>query len=234
MNTHKLPDSFLNRQISIDLVGCGGNGCQMLTGLARLHVALLELGHPRGLYVSVWDDDAVTRANVGRQLFSMSDIGFNKADVLVNRINHHYGLNWRAEKWRYVSHYCDLLITCVDTAKSRREIGAQFDNYWLDLGNRQKDGQVILGSKKLPTVLEIFPELLDKNYVEDNSPSCSLAEALDKQDLFVNDLVSRWALHLLWTWFRTGEINCQGYFINLAEGCVTPIPILEKSDEKQN
>ena len=77
----------------------------------------------------------------------------------------------------------------------------------------------------LPTVLDLFPELDREDFEEEDTPSCSLAEALDKQDLFVNDHVSRWALHLLWVWFSQGKIAHHGYFINLEDGRVNPIPV---------
>lgn len=60
---------------------------------------------------------------------------------------------------------------------------------------------------------------------EDNTPSCSLAEALEKQDLFINQGVATFALQLLWQFIREGGLNIHGYFINLETGKVTPLPI---------
>lgn len=135
-------------------------------------------------------------------------------------------------------HAPDVLITCVDTAKSRRGIHHGITDhtrgangtpiYWLDLGNRSRDGQVILGEPwdrtngphrdgRLPTVVEVFPELLDTRLKEDNRPSCSLAEALESQDLFINDHLSRWALQILWDLFLHAKIGYHGVFINLAD-----------------
>ena len=48
---HPLPSSFIDRAVKVALVGCGGNGSQMLTGLARMHLALRAFGHP-GLNVT--------------------------------------------------------------------------------------------------------------------------------------------------------------------------------------
>ena len=42
---------------------------------------------------------------------------------------------------------------------------------------------------RLPTVAELFPEIIDTRGREDNAPSCSLAEALERQELFVNQAV---------------------------------------------
>lgn len=223
---HALPTSFLTRQVNILLVGCGGNGSQMLTGLARLHVALRAIGHP-GIVVKACDPDLVTAANVGRQLFSLADVGLPKASILVHRLNLFYGLDWDAFPRPFSETkgtHANMIIGCVDTAAARREIAAASKSlYWLDLGNDTTTGQVILGGHGLPTVMDCYPKL-KRIKKEDNTPSCSLAEALEKQDLFINQAVSTWALHLLWTLFRRGGADHHGYYINLTSGRVTPLP----------
>ena len=239
--THLLAPRYLREKITVDLVGAGGNGSQMLTGLARLHLALLALGHPGGLAVRVIDPDLVSEANVGRQMFSPADVGFPKATVLVHRINMFFGLDWTAhcQPYQNVGHAGDLVIGCVDTAAARRSIAtavkARWNAYWLDLGNEENTGQVVLGrwvkrldqdsGQRLPLVTELFPALLDKKRAESDAPSCSLAEALGKQDLFVNQTVATLALNLLWRLFRHGRIEHHGYFINLAFGSVVPMPV---------
>jgi PRTRC genetic system ThiF family protein len=237
---HPLPKKFVNGRIDVALVGIGGNGSQMLTGLARIHLALRALGHP-GLFVLAADPDVVTEANVGRQLFSPSDIGQNKADVLINRLNIYYGLDWEAHPRKFPKHgKADILVGCVDTAAARRDLSQCQYLYWLDLGNQERKGQVILGmnpmqlgimpgprkQKHRPRVVtEIFPEILNPKFKEDNIPSCSLAEALGRQDLFINQSVTTFALQLLWQFIRNGGLDIHGYFINLESGRVTPLPI---------
>jgi PRTRC genetic system ThiF family protein len=259
MSWHPIPSSFLEREVRIHVAGCGGNGSQVLTGLARLDRAIRSLGHPGGLYVAAFDPDDVAEPNIGRQLFSPADIGQNKAAVLIHRLNAYYGLGWEAAPlkyegqgaWpdRFAGGAADLLITCVDSAAARREIyekitqhrngSAWTPDYWLDLGNRQADGQIILGQPVdalngslrrrqealLPMVVDVFPELLDPNLQEDNQPSCSLAEALETQDLFINDFASREALDLLWKLFRFGKIDYHGVFFNRRTGETGRIPI---------
>ena len=73
----------------------GGTGSQVATNLARMDMALRALGHP-GLHVTVFDPDTVSEANIGRQLFSESEIGLNKAVALVTRIN----VSSAAHGWR--------------------------------------------------------------------------------------------------------------------------------------
>lgn len=242
---HTIRPALVEEEVTIDLVGCGGNGSQMLTGLARLDHALRALGHP-GFHVRAWDPDTVSSANVGRQLFSPADVGQNKACLLVHRVNTFFGRTWAARPLRYQMTYPeipDIVVTCVDSAKARREIGALISGksgiyYWLDLGNRAADGQVVLGippwnedhrtrhNERLPTVLELFPQLQGP-MKEDTAPSCSLAQALERQHLFVNQAVVTPALQLLWQLFRFGKITWHGAFVNLTTGRTTPLPVDE-------
>lgn len=55
--------------ITVNLIGAGGTGSQVLTALARINHALNEFNHA-GLEVRLWDDDTVATANLGRQLFA--------------------------------------------------------------------------------------------------------------------------------------------------------------------
>lgn len=43
---HALPSRMLERSWSVIVVGAGGIGSALLPSLARLHHAMLELGHP--------------------------------------------------------------------------------------------------------------------------------------------------------------------------------------------
>jgi PRTRC genetic system ThiF family protein len=265
---HPLPSSFSNQVLQVALAGAGGNGSQMLGGLARLNIALTTLGHP-GMQVTVFDPDIVTSANIGRQLFSPSDLGCSKAEVLVNRINCFYHLAWQAVPTKLTRASMrphsgwHFLIGCVDSASARRELNRCRFQYWLDLGNSEQKGQVILGQTMehnlgpspaaqtarrfgrpmsrrelaednawdemkrhlLPNVLEVFPELLSRQRKPDDGPSCSLAEALERQDLFINQSVATFALQLLWQFIRQGGLDIHGFFINLQTGRVTPLPI---------
>jgi PRTRC genetic system ThiF family protein len=158
----------------------------------------------------------------------------------------------------------DILISCVDTAKARRELAAGFDKlrvtaprYWLDLGNSQLDGQVVLGQPvecelnrittgtmapdefvrkgphgkvtplqaRLPVVTELFPEILNSRKRESNTPTCSVADALARQSLFINDHLTTWAAQILDDLLRIGELRWHGAFVNLESGRVNPIPV---------
>ncbi len=72
--------------VMVNLIGAGGTGSQLLTALGRINLSLNALQHP-GIFVRVFDDDIITAANKGRQLFADSEIGLPKAAALINRVN---------------------------------------------------------------------------------------------------------------------------------------------------
>ena len=145
MNTlrHYVHPSIVSsrRPIDIALIGAGGTGSQVLSGLARMNQALKALGSS-GLHVRVFDGDSVSASNVGRQLFSPADIGKNKAIVLVTRLNMFFGTSWEAYAFN-VSKGLRLpggiMISAVDDVEARylvRDIGKNSGIvYWVDTGN---------------------------------------------------------------------------------------------------
>lgn len=245
---HKLPAHLLTRPVSILLVGAGGTGSRMLEKLVCLHKALRAKGHPHGLMVRVVDPDTVSPANIGRQAFYPGDVGSFKSDVLVNRAN----MALEDVAWESVPakldtsaslQNVDIVIGAVDNRSARLGMLRGLENtlggvrYWLDMGNRKADGQVVLGEVssrrkvgedklRLPHVGELYPELIDPAFEDaDDAPSCSLAEALEKQSLFINPTISDFAGQLLWQLFTKGEIDTHGAFINLERMTVMPLRI---------
>lgn len=235
-----------DKAVDVVVVGAGGTGSQVITALAQMQHALVALGHP-GLDVLVVDDDVVSEANVGRQWFFPADVGHSKAAVLVQRVNLTLGTDWRAESVRLTASHrlrSPLVIGCVDTRVARFNIMRAMEEgtkdgkaYYLDFGNRQYAGQVVLGEvskarrktnpkDKLPHVGELFPEVMDPNVVDpDEGPSCSLADALRKQSLFINRTLVAHGMAMLWELFHTGQIDYHGVFVNLKSGRTTALPV---------
>ena len=60
---------------------------------------------------------------------------------------------------------------------------------------------------------------------EDSGPSCSLAEALRKQDLFINSMLAQIGCDILWRMFREGRTFYRGAYLNLDTLRVNPIPV---------
>jgi PRTRC genetic system ThiF family protein len=162
--------------------------------------------------------------------------------VLVSRINLFWGLDWKAIP-TYLSDTTDLeridiVIGCVDTRAARklidRKVAGHCSNirYWLDLGNHASGGQFVLGqpwnwankrsATRLRTVAELFPEMVNPG-LDDNAPSCSSIEALERQEPFVNPTLANHALALLARLFRYGSVSTHGAFVNVAESRVQPL-----------
>ncbi len=238
------------RPILIHLVGCGGTGSHLATRLVQLNTTLLALSHP-GLHVVMYDSDIVSWANVGRQMFYEPDIGLPKVSVLVTRINQCTGFDWVGIPVAYPASYSGspkIVITAVDTASARVMIGRALHRnvhplYWLDCGNMRRQGQVVFGSiakvqqpkipkvktiNRLPTVLDLYPELADGED-DDQGPSCSLAEAIEQQDLFINPLVALEAVEMLWKALRYGYLEYSAAYISLEPRGTTVLPVDPKS-----
>lgn len=245
---HRIANGLLTKRVHVHLAGVGGNGAQMAACLARLDLAMRALGHPYGLFVTAIDDDVVTEANVGRQLYSSADVGQLKAAVTMHRLNLFYGLDWHSvpstieQFWQRQcaggsQRAADILVSCVDTKAARRtmhdHVFGQFRyHYWLDLGNREQDGQVVLGeprsvadAARLPCVTELFPELLAQDAPEDSQHSCSLRLSLASQGLFVNDFAVRFASQLLYELFSQGRLVNHGVIFNAHRLQSRPIAI---------
>lgn len=258
---HYIDNYLINPQhpVTVNLIGAGGTGSQVLTCLSRLDVTLRALGHP-GLFVTVYDPDIVTEANIGRQLFGPMDLGLNKAQCLVTRINNFFSNDWRAEARPYPQtvrnirkdELANITITCTDNIKSRIDLWNMLKAipipdyrdyttplYWMDFGNTQATGQVVIGTipKKVKQPASKLYETADSLKVitrfvkyarvreEDSGPSCSLAEALEKQDLFINSTLAQLGCNILWKMFRHGMIEHHGVFLNLETMKVNPIAI---------
>jgi PRTRC genetic system ThiF family protein len=200
------------------------------------------------------DGDTVSPFNCVRQPFSRSEIGLHKGIVLMNRINLFWGLSWKAipraltAETFSVSHFGydqpslrpDIVVGCVDTRAARAIIakstaGRSAVGYWLDVGNSASTGQFVLGEPqnarnkrsrtRLRTVAELYPEVVDPTLDEDNEPSCSAIEALERQECFVNTVLAQHALALLGRLFRCGQISHHGGFVNIAASRSVPLPV---------
>lgn len=235
MESHQIHPELLRHKIRILVVGCGGNGSAIAAGLPYLHQALLVYGHPEGLHVTLLDPELISLTNCVRQPFSRSEIGLYKSIVLVNRLNLFWGLDWEGIPERLDGKQkitgVDIVIGCVDTRAARGAIAKCVEDwsevdYWLDLGNSADGGQFVLGEPlnrrnrrkrlRLRTVSELFPEVTQPELDRDDQPSCSAAEALERQEPFVNPTLANHALALLARLFRYGTISYHGGFLGLS------------------
>jgi PRTRC genetic system ThiF family protein len=240
---HALPKSLCRRgqPLRVLIIGAGGNGSAVLLGLPYLHQAMKVWGRAGGIHVILADGDLVSETNCVRQPFASADVGLNKATVLINRVNLFWGLRWQAhpehfhkDSLRNNSAGPHLIIGCVDTRAARQAILSAVTRandstvYWLDLGNNASSGQYVLGQPlnaanrrsavRLRTVAELYPEIADTEAGEDPLPSCSAAEALERQEPFINQVLATSALAMLARLFRYGTLTHHGAFYNASTG----------------
>lgn len=143
-----------------------------------------------------------------------------------------------------------IYISCVDSVAARFEIASVLKSfwnrgsysgqpkYWLDFGNSQYIGQAILATvgdlrqpdskdyetvSNLPMPTDEFEDLFRQSEATDDTPSCSLADALEKQDLYINGSLAQMGCSLLWCLFRNGLIVYRGFFHNLKDYTTRPI-----------
>ena len=239
-------DSYLMapvHPVTITVVGCGGTGSYVVTQLAKMAIALRELKDIE-LFVTVIDDDKVEEHNIGRQLFSPSDIGHPKANIIVSRVNRFYGLDWITKIERVTKRIdSNIVITCVDNVATRKLIAKATGSvtgdhnqmfYWMDFGNSKDYGQYVLSTfneinqppsldgqtiSKLPNIFDLYGKMKE-NKAE---PSCSMAQSLEEQDLFINLQLATAGISLLWKLFKDHSIEYQGQFLNIQSGNTSAI-----------
>ena len=109
----------------------------------------------------------------------------------------------------------------------------------MDFGNSQTKGQVIIGTVRekvlQPSSQEYIPMpkmnviTEEVNYAKikekESGPSCSLAEALEKQNLFINSTLAHIGCDILWRMFKEGKTLYRGAYVNLETLKVTAIPV---------
>jgi len=167
--------------VSLTLVGCGGTGSHIASGLISIAQELSS----RNIATDILfiDPDVVEPKNVGRQLFSQADVGKPKALALAERVNaafavtvgyavrkvddlDKFGLepprNAREESEQPLC----VVVGAVDNASARRVVernvrAADGRIWWLDAGNENHSGQVALGNwgGKIETRLGIVTRL---------------------------------------------------------------------------
>lgn len=142
-----------------------------------------------------------------------------------------------------------MLVSCVDSGAARVGLGQMVANevfsLWLDFGNGRDFGQVVLGTapatqrncsfgtlsdrglpesvKPLPTVLDLLPGAGQDD--PDDGPSCSMAEALRRQDLFINTTLAVLGVGLIWDCIQNKGLDYHGLFLNLRTKEARPVPV---------
>lgn len=248
---HYVHNHFLrDHPIHVTVIGAGGTGTMLLKELARMHYTLRSMDH-QGLHVMVYDHDIVSESNIGKQLFLKEDVGQNKAICIVNKLNLAWGIDWKALPSKFNCHSLafNIVISCVDSVSARKTIYNNISDltprvpsnaftkpyYWIDCGNGADFGQVMLFtvrhtentiSSKYEVVSNIpYRGMFDDKVDAPDEPSCSLAMALGKQDLFINSAIAQVCAQMFWQLFYKKFITYKGVYLNLATMNTRPLPL---------
>lgn len=244
-------------QVKIVLVGCGGTGSFVALHLARLAYHAHE---QRQLPVSLTfiDPDIVEHKNIGRQNFSPVEIGAAKAWTLMRRYNAAFGLQIKAivdgvenytQMYRNNGKDLCIVVGCVDNAAARRSIASRAPAYqfwWLDCGNAEHAGQVLLGNRYdlekpeltldfcsgLPLPSIQHPELLVDDPVEKMAESCAELTLRDAQSLMVNQAVATFASQYLYRLILSQDLDIYATYFDLVSGSARSLPILTEEQEE--
>lgn len=184
LNTSKI---VAGRGFHFIVIGAGGTGGYLIPNLARqisIGNAIKTMHH-----LTIADADNVELSNLVRQNFIQKDVGSNKANVLASRYSGAFGMeigtvNDYIETKKQLSDLISLyefsvpvIIGCVDNNKSRQLIYRTFSEadkplFWIDSGNEEYHGQVVIGFNTaftdkdkdlfyLPSIADVYPDVME-------------------------------------------------------------------------
>lgn len=195
--------------------GTGGYVVGPLARMIRVYNERNRQSYSRlpGVALILSDGDVVEEKNLQRQHFIRTDLGRNKAEVMAARYASALGMEIQTlpeyieSKDAFASMprtgNATVVIGCVDNNASRRVIHEWFvaggpDKFWIDSGNEEESGQVICGFRpqryagfgqrpfSLPSVVEIYPELLEGDAKFNSELSCAELAESAPQNMMAN------------------------------------------------
>jgi PRTRC genetic system ThiF family protein len=210
-------------RLRLFLVGCGGTGSWLAPSVAR--IARLQRDQGREVEVAFYDHDDIELKNIPRQHFCDGELGRNKAVTLAARYSAAWGVEVAAVPKKFAGqslpidgNALTIVIGCIDNAAARQVIARRITPtrsyqehiWWLDCGNDESSGQVIVGSavnpvdlgnvftpsckicKRLPAPSLVAPDLLEPRPEElaTSKMSCAEIQMANAQSLAVNQMVA--------------------------------------------
>ncbi len=229
---------------AVTVVGCGGTGGFLAEGLCRMLA-------PRVRLILV-DHDRVEEHNLRRQNFYQGEIGAYKCEALAERLARQYNrpVGWSNTPFglSYSRYHqpetlrASIIIGCVDNAQAREGIASNVrtGQWWIDAGNGENWGQVLIGNAKgefmryafdpvaeecfaLPLPTLQHPELLSPPPAEEARP-LSCAELVDAgdQDPTINQAMASIVLQVVRRLFM-GTCPWMALYLNLEHGTLNPV-----------
>lgn len=240
--------------VTILLVGTGGTGSFTALHLARLATVARQRFGLRLVFV---DPDVVEPANIGRQNFCNAEIGQPKALALARRYSLAFGLEIEPVPEKFgagmIDHFAPrvghgqtgltLIIGAVDNAAARRDIAGALTRevwragpvWWLDAGNSEHAGQVILGNSPEPepqlsplghcTALPL-PSVAEPGLLAEPEPtpeaglSCADLLLIEVQSLMINQAMADWLSVYVYRLLLAHDLDISRTWINQRDGAV--------------
>lgn len=210
------------------VVGAGGTGSFVVPAIARL-IYELKQQQNKSAEILIVDPDKVETGNIPRSNFCFAEVGRFKAQTLAERVAVAWGIetSFSCEEFDAEKHLkssnsdyrsLTIIVGCVDNYMARREMHRALDEFrsygdqsrlwWIDGGNGQASGQVLLGSttkhlkpeqyftgtsicRALPAPSLQHPDLLEPENIEAKSDaSCPERVRLGEQGLNINQRVA--------------------------------------------
>jgi PRTRC genetic system ThiF family protein len=242
---------------TVTIVGIGGTGAQVARTVGRI-VYDMQRSRKHSPQIVLIDPDTIEEKNVGRQLFSPSMLGKNKAEAVGKMLNLALGLDvrWLPDAVDPVRHFerygSNLVISCVDNHEARKTIH-QINGVILGAGNHENSGQVCIGNCDDPEQMRcnldgrdgkyaylpkeglLFPELLQPETVTvpKPAPNVSCAELVmeGSQHLLINDWMASIVGSYIYKLLHRQPITSFLTFINADDFVVQSKPICREELE---
>src|SRR5690606_30307832 len=207
------PNTYIK---TVTIVGCGGTGAQVARIVGRMAYDM-QRSRKHAPQIVLIDPDTIEEKNVGRQLFSPSLLGKNKAECVgrMLKLSLRLDVRWipdHADAARHFDrHGGNLVVSCVDNHEARKEIH-RVSGILIGSGNHADSGQVCIGNADDPDLMGrfldgregkypylpkeglLFPDLLqpapDAAPQSDQNLSCAELVERGDQDLLVNDFMA--------------------------------------------
>lgn len=203
------------------------------------------------------DYDRVGPENLGRQSFTKEDLGKFKSEVLAHRLARRYGRQVGYCVYPYdprmvvgsmgggfVQEFsAGLLLGCVDNPGARKEMsfGLKTGTWWMDAGNGNNSGQILLGNStesealaggfceqcmtvdQLPIPTVQLPSLLAPVTVDKQArQNCAEAVEAEEQSPVINQVMASFMLEMVRK-FMAAELTWMGIYLDMDAGTMRAV-----------
>lgn len=246
-------ESYKLNSIKIVLIGTGGTGGHVVPQLVRL---IYSLQNKKNISLTIADGDTVEPKNLLRQHFIEKDLGKNKAQVLAERYSRAFGINVGFSDeyirkpedintlFRYTGWGKKILVVCGDNHTLRQVAHEWFMNnqyhvgsygyyevIYIDSGNEEFDGQVVMGYKKYgelitPPIGLVYPDILEPEVVR--PVSCADVVEENPQNMMANVFAAAAVMSFLNNILAIGECEVQQITFNCKRGLMRPVYFQDK------